>query len=399
MAATSTPPWLSRASQNHSKFIITTVCPVLSKRENDRRIRSLTDPPSTSLLTRGQTLFRKVDAVTHYSTAIGRHSDNQGANRYADIVPYDRTRVVVGDLTSSHLNVGAEGDKGLYLNGSWVRELYGGKLWIATQAPLPHTAHVFLSAIMQPISAPPASLNHPPIHTASRVRTVVQLTQNIESGRRKAHTYFPSTPGESMQLYPNPTSDAPVLKVTLLESKQIDKACCVQSKVSIVPVTSTDPRDAVVFTHLLFTAWPDHGVPEGENQASLLAFVRLVDHVNRDTSSQSPSEKNLDPDPPIMVNCSAGIGRTGTFIAISSLLRAYHLLNDASPLNPLAPPPAPLSSLTSSPLGPLPKELQEDLVVQEIDSLREQRPRMVERDEQIHLVYEVLNQAFKVRGS
>ncbi|OAX39524.1 hypothetical protein K503DRAFT_849471 [Rhizopogon vinicolor AM-OR11-026] len=400
MATTSTsiPPWLTRSLQNELRFVSKTVCPALSKREHDRvKARSPTDPPPTSFLARGRdALFGKVDPVIHYSTSIGRHPDNHAANRYSDIEPYDRTRVIVGDLKSGHCSVGAEGINGRYFNASWVRELYGGKLWIATQAPLPRTAHVFLSAIAQPISAPPASLNSPRMHSPSHVRTIVQLTQNVERGRQKAHIYFPSTPGESMQSNPDPTSDAPALKVTLLESKRVNEAYCVQSRVSIIPVTSTNPQDAVVFTHLLYTAWPDHGVPEDEDQASLLAFVRLVHRVNKDTSSLPPSS-NLDSDPPIMVNCSAGIGRTGSFIAISSLLRVYRLLSDTSSLNPLAPPPAPVSSLPSSPLGPLPKELQDDLIAQEIDSLREQRPGMVQRDEQIHLIYEILNQAFEMR--
>ncbi|KAG1742711.1 protein-tyrosine phosphatase-like protein [Suillus paluster] len=406
MAATSTsiPSWLFRALENDSQFISETVCSALSNREYARdhmRTQSLTEPPSTSLLARGQhaltSALGKIDPITHYSIVIGRHPDNRVANRYSNIEPYDRTRVVVGDLKGSHCSIGAEGSKGRYFNASWVRELYGGKLWIATQAPLLRTSHVFLSAILQPISAPPASLNSPRMHSPSRVRTIVQLTLNMERGRQKAHTYFPSTPGQSMLSNPDPTSDAPVLQVTLLESKRIDEACCVQSKVSIVPVTSTNPQDAVVFTHLLYAAWPDHGVPEDEDRASLLAFVRLVDRVNKDTSSLPPST-NPDPDPPIMVNCSAGIGRTGSFIAMSSLLRAYHLLSVNPPFNTLAPPP-PVSSLPISPLGPLPKEVQEDLIAQEIDSLREQRPGMVQRNEQIHLIYEILNQAFEVRSA
>lgn len=406
MPATSTPipAWLSKALANDSRFISETVCSALSEREYARdhmRTRSLAaEPHSTSLLARGQQAWTsalgKIDPVAHYSTMIAHHPDNIVANRYSNIEPYDRTRVVVGDLKGSHCSVGAEGSKGRYFNASWVRELYGGKLWIATQAPLPRTAHVFLSAIAQPISTPPASLNSPRIHSSSRVRTVVQLTQNMERGRQKAHVYFPSTPGQSVLSHPDPTSDAPVLKVTLLESKRINEACCVHSKVSIVPVTSTNPQDAVVFTHLLYAAWPDHGVPEDEDRASLLAFVRLVDRVNKDTSSL-PSSSDLDPDPPIMVNCSAGIGRTGSFIAMSSLLRAYHLLSGNPPplSNTPTPPPQPLSSLPVPPLGTLPKELQEDLIAQEIDSLREQRPGMVQRDEQIHLIYDILNQAFE----
>jgi protein-tyrosine phosphatase len=135
---------------------------------------------------------------------------------------------------------------------------------------------------------------------------------------------------------------------------------------------------------MMYAAWPDHGVPENEDQASLLAFMRLVDETNKDTSYQT----NLHPDPPIMVNCSAGIGRTGSFIALCSLLRADGLLGPGC--GSLTTP----SPLPASPLGPLPDGLKDDLVAQEVDSLREQRPGMVQRDEQIMLIYEVLASAF-----
>jgi protein-tyrosine phosphatase len=135
---------------------------------------------------------------------------------------------------------------------------------------------------------------------------------------------------------------------------------------------------------MLYTSWPDHGVPTNEDQASIISFARLVDQVNRDTSIVSPSEgAEVNPDPPIVVGCSAGIGRTGSFIAMSSLLRF---------LGQLPPPssPTPTSFLPVSPLGPLPASLANDPIAQEVDSLREQRPAMVERDEQVVFIYDVL---------
>jgi len=143
----------------------------------------------------------------------------------------------------------------------------------------------------------------------------------------------------------------------------------------------------------LYLSWPDHGVPDPEDRASLLAFIQLVENTNRDISSStiqpgaSPdyTGTELDPDPPIIVGCSAGIGRTGTFLALSSLLRASGFL-------PPALRPTPSSVLPVSPLGPLPNDANDD-VVQEIDSLREQRPGMVQRTEQLVLIYEVLADA------
>jgi len=161
--------------------------------------------------------------------------------------------------------------------------------------------------------------------------------------------------------------------------------------VSIVPVLSHQEQEPVIFQHMMYTAWPDHSVPALEDRTSLLAFIRLVDECNKDISDQHHID-DIDPDPPVMVNCSAGIGRTGSFIALSSLLRAYDLMSvDRIALtSPISVPPLP-----ASPLGPLPDDLQTDFVAQEVDSLREQRPGMVQRDEQISLIYEVLTTAFK----
>ena len=363
---------------------------------------------AANLLRQGRVTFELVD---HYSVTVGVKRENNASNRYADIVPYDRTLVIV-QWPSIDAKTDQEGDReGRYLNANWVLERQGKKWWIATQAPLRQTAHAFLSLILQRNVCPSSALlsSHSddiqaPAQT-SRVRTVVQLTQHFEDGRRKADPYFPSDVGTSFLIHPEAGCDAPPLKVTLLATKSIEHAHCIQSTVSIVPM-SYPPRRVVedtargsdyenatndeeaVFQHLLYLSWPDHGVPSPQDRASLLAFIQLVESTNRDISctmhpGASPDRTVPDPDPPIMIGCSAGIGRTGTYIALSSLLRASGLLPPASR-------PTPSSVLPASPLGPLPNNAVDDMVVQEIDSLREQRPGMVQRAEQAALVYKVL---------
>lgn len=76
----------------------------------------------------------------HYDIRIGWTDKNMGENRYRDIIPFDRTRVTVS--IDGH-------PEGRYLNANWVRELYGGMWWIASQAPLPNTAHAFLGLFVQ----------------------------------------------------------------------------------------------------------------------------------------------------------------------------------------------------------------------------------------------------------
>ncbi|KIJ66450.1 hypothetical protein HYDPIDRAFT_86439 [Hydnomerulius pinastri MD-312] len=384
--STTVPSWLTDARKEaHQRLVFA----ALSKREQDRdnaRIASLVNTSTSSSrrwFVKPASLQEKNALSKHYSVAIGSNPNNQWGNRYSNVGPYDRTRVVVGYEGACTLGCGNSVGEGRYFNASWVNELYGEKLWIATQAPLPATAHAFLSAITQPIASPPSTIQ------GSRVRTVVQLTLNYESGRTKAHLYFPSTVGQSKVMEAEPGCKAAPLKVTLLEKKTIDEANCVQSKVSIVR-ENDNSAEPTIFTHLLYIAWPDHGVPEEEDEASLLRFLRLVDTVNK---TPHTGDAGGDPDPPMIVNCSAGIGRTGSFIALSSLLR-YHNLLGPSPPSPQSSGASSTITVPKSPLGPLPEEIANDLVAREIDNLREQRPGMVQRNEQISLVYQILEQGF-----
>ncbi|KAJ7146059.1 protein-tyrosine phosphatase-like protein [Mycena epipterygia] len=359
------PNWLSKSrSPSHQKYIQRT----LQQRESNRAsIRSLylkgLDPPHEI----------PRDLFDYYSIAVACLPDNANKNRYVDVKPYDRTRVVVVDPRGTER----------YLNASWCLERFGNKWWIASQAPLPATAHAFLSLIRQPIQLPPlttqSSQGHSPRPT--RVRTVVQLTRIIEGGRRKAHSYFPSDVGQSLVHVPEAGFSGAALRVTLVESVDIPDACCIKSTVSISVEGSGEKP--ITFQHLLYTAWPDHGVPDSEDQKGLMTFIRLVDSTNR-------LEDSEDPDPPIIVGCSAGIGRTGTFIAASSLLRAQGFLPKAAFPSTLTLP---------YPLGPLPSAFDEDLVGQEVDSLREQRPGMVQQNSQLELVYALLEAAFGSDGT
>ncbi|GLB43604.1 putative protein tyrosine phosphatase, catalytic domain [Lyophyllum shimeji] len=424
------PPWLEKHSSN---TYLLAVFQCLASREKERELaRSLSEQASFDSLhdthpasrSKARQLISKFlqphDSVTshgRYSVAIGLHPANQLRNRYFDIQPYDRTRVVVNADQGVLTNGKEAGEQGKYLNASWVLEKYGQKWWIASQAPLPNTAHTFLSLLLQPTTAPPSTLikaeSNSSFPLSSRVRTIVQLTRNVEGGRRKADAYFPGKIGQSIVILPEDEDGTPALQVTLLGRQMIEEAHCIRSSISLVPVipkpkicmgaetsdsedvnenvdeySVVDGREPVTFQHMFYTSWPDHGVPRAEDRASLLAFLKLVDTTNRDTSLvSSPHDPQPDPDPPIIVGCSAGIGRTGSFIALSSLLRHYGFL--PPPCNP-----CPSSAIPPSPLGSLPQALQEDLVVQEVDSLREQRPGMVQRNEQIRLIYEILVSAF-----
>ncbi|KAI0756387.1 phosphatases II [Daedaleopsis nitida] len=362
------PAWLERA---HNAQHITEVLRTLTKRERTR-IAARTASRHQSHPSKRHRASHMVSSITtssehiaYYAISAGSDPQNEPHNRYADIHPYDRTRVVVCPGEPSH-DCSSSCTEGRYLNANWVRELAGGKWWIATQAPLPHTAHTFLSALVEGISPPPGSpLSN--IRNFNRVRTI------------------------SWIVHPESGSSGSPIEVTLKRSQTIDAAHCVQSVVSLQLLSSANAPvgEPVIFQHLLYASWPDHGVPAREDREGLLRFTRLVDEANRDLSLYT-GVADLDPNPPIMLNCSAGVGRTGAFIALCSLLRHYRLLS------PPRTEQSPIPPLPASPLGPLPEELQEDMVALEIDSLREQRPGMVQRDDQVVMIYETLIAAFMV---
>jgi len=139
---------------------------------------------------------------------------------------------------------------------------------------------------------------------------------------------------------------------------------------------------------MLWKDWPDHGVPE--DMRGLLQFMQFVEACNTD---ETHPDAAANPDPPLVIGCSAGVGRTGTYIALSSLLRA-HGLN-----RPHTSVPADIShrkadwngaSLGRSPIGPLSPRIIGDKIAQEVDALREQRPMMVQTAEQLRFLYRVL---------
>ncbi|KAF8347060.1 protein-tyrosine phosphatase-like protein [Amanita rubescens] len=343
-AISAVPDWLSAAKSFPYLF---SVLKILAEREATRdHARSL----ARQVLANKRVPAKSDGLASHYSVCVGCSSENAPRNRYIQLEPYDRTRVIAS----------AQGLESRYLNANWVLERFGHKWWISTQAPLPNTVYTFLSLIVYPSasSAPEFTIQTDPqirLPFQSRVRTVVQLTRNFESGRRKAHAYFPSEVGKSDVITPEEGCTTPAFKVTLLESRSFPEARCIQSTVS---VTLVDGQG---------------GETKTGRVPGVISFAQLVDSVNKDTTYVSETEGSINPDPPIIVHS----------LPLSSLLRSFGRL-------PATSFPTPISSLPPSPLGPLPASLANDLIAQEVDSLREQRPRMVERDEQVLFIYETL---------
>jgi protein tyrosine phosphatase len=176
-----------------------------------------------------------------------------------------------------------------YFNGSKIQpSLDGSYSYVATQAPTLVSIPDFWRAIYETNS-----------------RLIIMLTKHIENDIEKAITYWPS-PGEIIEI-PSPTK---LLYVCLLpntkdihypEGSLIERSFLLWCG-----------KEARIITHLQYQGWPDNGVPE-VSMVDYIAFLSRYRYHRKDLSRETP----------IFVHCSAGVGRTGTFIAIDSLLDYY----------------------------------------------------------------------------
>ncbi|XP_062992952.1 receptor-type tyrosine-protein phosphatase H [Elgaria multicarinata webbii] len=202
--------------------------------------------------------------------SVAEEPENRAKNRYSNVLPYDHSRVQLsprpGDPSSD------------YINASYMPGYEREKEFIAAQGPLPGTVYDFWRMIWE-----------------QQVVTLVMLTNCIENGRVKCERYWP------LDYIPCTYGDITVSVVTetILSDWTI-------RDFSIKRVNVSETRLA---RHYHYTSWPDHGVPHVTS--TILHFRDLVrEHIEQHNGSG-----------PTLVHCSAGVGRTGTFIALDSLLR------------------------------------------------------------------------------
>uniref|UniRef100_A0A672SFD0 protein-tyrosine-phosphatase n=1 Tax=Sinocyclocheilus grahami TaxID=75366 RepID=A0A672SFD0_SINGR len=226
-----------------------------------------------TLLLHFEKLYRKKEGM---SMSFAKQSENMDKNRYKDVLPYDSTRVVLQE----------EGDD--YINASHVKNEPAGCVlrYIAAQGPLPHTCTHFWRSVWE-----------------QNVSVIIMLTTLTERGRTKCHQYWP---------HPPEVRDYGFLQV-----------CCHSEECNLAYVTreltltNTQSGQQRSITHLQYVAWPDHGVPE--DSSDFLDFVQ---------SMRSMREESV----PLMVHCSAGIGRTGVLITMET---AMTLMEKEKPVYPL----------------------------------------------------------------
>jgi protein tyrosine phosphatase len=220
-----------------------------------------------------KTEFLNLSALTEQTSQSKSASlyYNRHKNRYGDVLPNEDTQVRL-----SHLE-GVTGSD--YINANFVRgETPSSSCFICGQAPLPQTFEDFWRMVWE-----------------QEVPVIVVLMRLKENGRVKGHMYWPGILKETKQ-YGN-------IKVTL---KMAFFFSSIKIRIFNIEHVRTLKEREVVQLH--YKGWPDFGVPE--TTRPIRELVHLMNAFR-----QSAAEKGIAG--PAFVHCSAGIGRTGTFITIS----------------------------------------------------------------------------------
>ncbi|KAL3224941.1 hypothetical protein MRX96_026324 [Rhipicephalus microplus] len=213
-----------------------------------------------------------------------RVKPNQCKNRYTDVLCFDHSRVI--------LSMRNEDDCSTYINANFVDGYRQKNAFISTQGPLPKTYTDFWRMIWEQ-------------HCA----VIVMTTRTFERGRGKCGQYWPpGEPGASIEL-------EDLFKITVLAKDP--KPDYVETQLELYNCESQESRSV---SHLQFTSWPDYGVPD--SALAMLAFRGVVrEKQAQAVASMEPKWDGHPLGPPIVVHCSAGIGRTGTFITLDICIK------------------------------------------------------------------------------
>lgn len=197
-------------------------------------------------------------------------------------------------------------------------------------------------------------------HELASPAVIVMLTDD------KGNPYFPSVASQTLPINPSDEfGDGFVGSVTCDGDAQLSADGATEIRKLVMRVEG-EPDEKIIW-HLLYTQWPDFGIPAENETASLLNLIALS------------RAKNAGPANPRIVHCRAGVGRSGTFISLDYLLEELEAGAFASD--------RPVSSFESF--------RRDDPVFDAVNNLRMQRPNMVQAVSQYRFIYEVLKRLWE----
>lgn len=343
-------------------------------------------------------------SVSYGTPGVDGHKDVQVAgiekgskNRYNNIFPFEHSRVRLQNVPSHGCD---------YVNASYVKASYSNRRYIATQAPIPQTFEDFWRVIWE-----------------QDVGVIVMLTAESEGGQVKSHPYWKT--GEygifkvkqlaerKVSLVSKPTvTQEPQKRPTASRRLTTSNATpAVEKKFNFEPaeIKASKPPSAEEpsvtvrhftlahssqplkhprsVTQIQYAQWPDFGAPA--SPSSVLSLIDLVDKFQRNASSPSttnaPDEPCREGQKPVMVHCSAGCGRTGTFCTIDSVIdmlkRQRRERQQQSP-----------DAMDVDSADDWIKRDDIDLVAKAVEDFRRQRLSMVQNLRQFVLCYESILQ-------
>jgi protein tyrosine phosphatase len=189
--------------------------------------------------------------------------------------------VIPGESTRVKLQPDID-DNNDFINANYVSGYNNQeKAYIFTQGPLQTTVNDFWRMIWQ-----------------ENISIIVMTTNIRESGTIKCFSYWPTETQECLNtgLYE-------------IKNEKFDKYD--SFVITTLILKKKNHSDIRTIYHAHYLKWPDHGIPSGTKDA--LLFLEKVEYLKELTKTNSP----------ILLHCSAGIGRTGTFCAIDIGIKKY----------------------------------------------------------------------------
>ncbi|KAM6915796.1 tyrosine-protein phosphatase non-receptor type 14-like [Xenentodon cancila] len=201
--------------------------------------------------------------------------ENTERNRFRDVVPYEENRVEL--VPNKENNTG-------YINASHIKVMIRGEEWhyIATQGPLANTCADFWQMVWE-----------------QGVNVIAMVTAEEEGGKSKSHRYWPKLGSKH--------NSATHGKFKVTTKFRTDSGCYATTGLKVKHLLSGQERTV---WHLQYTDWPEQGCPE--YVTGFLSYLEEIQSVRRHTNSMLDTSKSLNP--PVVVHCSAGVGRTGVII-------------------------------------------------------------------------------------